>query len=168
MSPPAKVDGFIQFVNDVPDHFGLDEQRAISTSDAGKVLAMALVRCDSHARQFKDARAKLQALAASEATDNESLELRRDVFLAKAKYVDCLTCIACPELWKQYKRCWEGTVGRLSPAELERVREEGKLELLCLAERRSLERGVGDLVSSAVVAGDIGSSCGYDLFSSEQ
>jgi hypothetical protein len=168
MKPPAKVDGFLQFVKDAPGHFSLDEQRAFSTSEAGIVLAQSIVRCEGYSKQLKDVRKKL-VLAASEDTHTkkEITEQKRNAFIAKVKYVECLAYMTCPERWKQYTRCWQDTVGNLSPAEIQSWREHGALEVVCRTERESLERGVGDVVSSAVQAADSSPRVYDDLFPSQ-
>ena len=168
MKPPAKIDGLLQFVKDVPGPFSVEEQRAISASAAGQMLAQSIMRCEGLSKKLTDTRAKLQQMAASEnaPTKREIAELKRDAFMKKVKYVDCLAYMTCPERWKRYAGCWERSVGRLSPAELQSLRQQGALDLVCLSERESLERGVGDLVSSAVQAGDCSSHVDYGLFPS--
>lgn len=168
MKPPANVDGLLQFVRDVPGYFSVEEQREIAASVEGQILAQSIVRCGGLSKNLADARAKLQQLAANEnaPTREEIAQLKRDVFMKKVKYIDCLAYMTCPERWKRYAGCWEKSVGRLSPSELQSWRQQGALELVCRSERESLERCVGDLVSSAIQAGDCSSPVDYGLFPS--
>jgi hypothetical protein len=168
MKSPAKVDGLLQFVNDLPDYFSPEEQSAISATEAGQKIAQSIIRCEGHSKQLVEARAKLQQIATKKSTPTkkELSDLKREVFMKKVKYVDCLAYMTCPERWKRYTGCWEGAVGRLSSAELQTWREQGALELLCRSEREALERGVGDLVASAVQAGVCVSHFDVDEFPS--
>lgn len=167
MKPPPKVDGLLYFVNDLPVRFSREERKVMSKSEAGRVLAQSIIRCEGLSKQMKDARKKLLEITRDETTHTkkEITHLKRNAIMEKVKYIECLAYITCPERWKQYSICWHETVGRLSPTELLTLREQGALELACQAERKSLESDVGNLVSSAVLAGDL-SRIEVDLFPS--
>jgi hypothetical protein len=163
MKPVAKIDGLLQFIKDVPSRMSLEEQRAMSASQAGRVLAGAVVRCERHSKEMREARAKLQQ-SSSESyspTAKEISALKRDAFLKRRKYVDCLAYMTCPERWNQYKNCWDEIVGSLTLDKLQTWHDQGVLDVVCGPERAALERGVGRVVSSAVQAG---ASASYEQY----
>jgi hypothetical protein len=154
MKPVAKIDGLLQFMKDVPSRMSLEEQRAMSASQAGRVLMGAVVRCERHSKEMREARAKLQQSSSesSAPTSTKISSLKRAAFLTRRKYMDCLSYMTCPERWKQYKNCWDENVGSLTLDELQIWHDQGVLDLVCGQERAALERGVGGIVSSAVQA----------------
>jgi len=160
MKPPAKIDGLLQLKKDLSECFTLEEQKDVWASEAGQKIGQAFHRCEGHSRQWLDAQQKLMAFVATKGDEHqktnsqEILALKREAVLKKFKYVDCLAYMTCPRRWSQYTSCWVQTVGNLSPKQLRTYKEQGALELICRAPRDSLERGIGELVSSAVQAGD--------------
>jgi hypothetical protein len=48
LRPPASVEGLLQFVRDVPDHYSVEEQRLLSESNSGRRLSRAIVMCEKY------------------------------------------------------------------------------------------------------------------------
>jgi len=160
MKPPAKIDGLLQFKKDVTKYFTLEEHAALWASSAGQVIQEALHRCEGHSRQWIDARQNFNELVDSipveerQARSQEMLGLRRDLIMKKMKYVDCLAYMTSKQKWSQYTTCWVQTVGNMTQTDFRRYKEQGGMEMICHTQRDALERDVGEMVSSAVQAGD--------------
>ena len=156
MKPPAKIDGLLQFRKYATEHFTSEEQAAIWRSASGKLVRNAFYRCEGHNKQFVDTRQKLQGAVESGAnpSSEEATKLRREAILKKLKFVDCLAFMMNKQHWNQYTMCWVQTVGNMSQNELKTYQEQGSLGIVCRAQRETLEREIGNSVSSAVYAGD--------------
>lgn len=156
MKPPAKIDGLLQFRKDVAEHFTSEERAAIWKSESGTVVRNAFFRCEGHNKQYIDTRQKLQGIVESgiDPSSDEATNLKRETILKKLKFVDCLAFMMNKHHWNQYTMCWVQTVGSLSQKELRRYQEQGSLEIICRAQRETLEREIGHVVSRSVHAGD--------------
>jgi len=156
MKPPAKIDGLLQFKKDITEQFTPEEQAAVWRSEAGQLVRNAFFRCEGHSKQWTDARQKLKEFVESggDPKSQQVLKMRRETILKKLKYVDCLAYMMDKKQWNQYTMCWVQTVGNLSENDLRNYKEQGALEMICRAQRDSLEREIGSSVSRAVQAGD--------------
>jgi hypothetical protein len=146
IKPPASVAGLLKFMVDGSKHFTKEEQLLISQSEAGHCMATAIAKCRGVRGEMVKARSELSASHGSD----ETLRIRHQ--MQAIKYSECLGFHTCTERWKQYTACWS-SLARVPLEDLKEINEQGALPLLCQSERQSLERCVGNLVSSAARAG---------------
>lgn len=145
--PPAKVDGVLHLLSDMSqgDVYNDEKRRIMATTDCGRRLANALVKCEG-----------LKGTAKKEAELSKDPETAKQIIQeGRAKYIDCLSYVSCPARWKQYTQCWSDLTN-LNLPQLDQLRANGGFDVICRNERHALERCVGNLVSCTVGASLLG------------
>jgi hypothetical protein len=165
--PPARVEGLLQFVADLPrKQFSMEEQTRMANCPAGLQIRQAIQKCGGMSMKLREAEAQWRRLAPS-----ERLRQKHQVEEARTKYLDCLSYAACPAEWKQYTQCWIFHHHQQQQAvRLRSGAESGELHVVpCQEDKATVERCVGKLVMSTVRAADeteeetVSSGCMLDI-----
>jgi hypothetical protein len=142
LRPPASVEGLLQFVRDVPDHYSVEEQRLLSESNSGSRLSRAIVMCE----KYKPNDSAMSVDGRSTIAHGEAVKNLNETKVTK--YTDCLSHAACQERWRVYSTCWARDVHQLDSNVVRNLHTDRVLESLCQLERQSLERCIGGIVTN--------------------
>jgi exonuclease VII large subunit len=167
-APVPNISGLIYFIQDASIQFTLEEQESISSSIAGQQIKQAYNQCSGHAKQLHDARKQLkrhlqqQQLQSTKTTSNisdtindEINTMKQQIQINERKYMNCLSYMLCPKLWKEYNKCYDDTIRNVSsPDIIQEAIDDGTIHLICRSERMAIEHCVGTIVSNAIYAGD--------------
>lgn len=119
------------------------EQKSLAESDVGRRLQRVLFQCRSYKDKYLVSRERYEK---DKTSDDSKRQLSMDILQLQS----CLASRACPRRYQAFGQCWS----QIPPELVQEFQQAGLVHYMCQAERQSIERCAGELVSQAVRQAD--------------
>lgn len=143
--PPIQIDGLLKLVSDGKHLFSKEEMQMMARSKNGVEIGKAISQC-------RGIRSKLQEAQKRLYQDPNDPNLRGSLNAESSKYRQCLSYVSCREDYSRYLSCSRNALQSLQRAEGRSEHVSDSINFYCAADRESVERCVGRLVSGTVKA----------------